>query len=118
MSKFLEFTVFIEKIDACSGVFPDCLEVGIPAVSLLFAYLEAMVNSLDGRRRRSIRQSPLVCLWDGRVPFIKGGKRGARFGDTRDGESKSQRSSCDDMGRRMVKVVPLSTSLATLISPP
>ena len=74
MLNFLEFIVFIEKIGACSGVFPACLEVGIPAVSLLFAYLEAMVNSLDGRRRRSIRQSPLVCLWDGRVPFIKGGK--------------------------------------------
>ena len=118
MLNFLEFIVFIEKICACSGVFPACLEVGIPAVFLLFAYLEAMVNRLNGRWRRPIRQFQLVCLWDGRIPFIKREKRGALFGDTRDGVSKSQGSSCGENGRRMVKVVPLSTSLSTLISPP
>jgi hypothetical protein len=35
---FLEFTVFIEKIDACSGAFPACLQTGILAAFLLLAY--------------------------------------------------------------------------------
>jgi len=47
----------------------------ILAVFLLFAYLVARLNSLDGRRRRSIRQSRLVCLWDGEALLTKERKR-------------------------------------------
>src|SRR5512139_206961 len=90
------------------GTIPGLPGWGILAVFLLFAYPGAMVISLDGRRRLPIRQFQLVCLWDGGAPFIKGGKRGARFGDTREGVSKFQGSSCGENGRSMVKVVPLS----------
>jgi hypothetical protein len=76
LSKFLEFTVFIEKIDAYSGAFPACLQTGILAAFLLLAYLIARFDSLDGKRRRFIRQFRLVCLWDGFPPFNKGGKAG------------------------------------------
>jgi hypothetical protein len=66
LSEFLDFIVFIEK--ACCRAIPICMEAGILAVSFLFAYLVARLNSLDGRRRRSIIQTRLVCLGYGEVP--------------------------------------------------
>ncbi len=67
--RFSDFTVFIEKIYACSEPFPACLQTGILAAFLLLAYLIARLDSLDGKRRRFIRQFRLVCLWDGGAPL-------------------------------------------------
>ena len=67
---------FYRKIDACSGAFPACLQTGILAAFLLLAYLIARLDSLDGKRRRFIRQFQLVCFWSGGAPFNKGGKAG------------------------------------------
>ena len=72
--RFSDFTVFIEKIDACSGALPACLQVSILPALLLLAYLIARLVNLDGKRSRSIRQSRLVCLWDGEAFLTKGGK--------------------------------------------
>ncbi len=56
---------------------PSRLQTGILAAFLLLAYLIARLDSLDGKRRRFIRQFRLVCLWDGvRPPLIKGGTQG------------------------------------------
>jgi hypothetical protein len=67
--KFLEFTVFIEKIDAYIGAFPACQQAGILAAFLLLVYLIARLDSLDGRLRPFIRQFRLVCLWGGAAPL-------------------------------------------------
>jgi hypothetical protein len=45
------------------------LQTGILAAFLLLAYLIARLDSLDGKRRRFIRQFRLVCLWDGVPPL-------------------------------------------------
>ncbi len=60
---------FYRKNRRCSGAFPACLQRGILAAFLLLAYLIARLDSLDGKRRRFIRQFRLVCLWDGVPPL-------------------------------------------------